>query len=277
MVGFFDECLRLFKSKIPLLIWIVLTTVAALAGPFGTYESLGMLARAGFWGVMVGLSVLTGVVVRAFVHMVLGMRGLVPGTLVISAMMAVGLPPIVFGVMQILPGVAVTPPAMVELAAFVFCVTLSVGGYRHFVSARVVAQATAGAQAGDVAPNAGQTGATDQAALGTAVQPRLMLRLAEPQRGALISISVRDHYVDVTTDRGQASLLLRLSDAVLETDGCDGAQVHRSHWVAWQAVERVDRDGQRMVLRMKGGGVVPVSRSYRAMVDARGIGITRAV
>ncbi len=53
-----------------------------------------------------------------------------------------------------------------------------------------------------------------------AVPPRLFQRIAPEAHGDLISISVRDHYVDVVTSAGQASLLMRLSDAMAEADGC---------------------------------------------------------
>ena len=46
------------------------------------------------------------------------------------------------------------------------------------------------------------------------------------------SLSMQDHFVRVTTDRGSAMVLIRFSDAVRELAGHSGAQVHRSHWVA---------------------------------------------
>ncbi|MEM6374550.1 MAG: hypothetical protein AAF727_17510, partial [Pseudomonadota bacterium] len=48
------------------------------------------------------------------------------------------------------------------------------------------------------------------------LQPRLLNRLPAEQRGALIRISVRDHYVDIVTVQGVTSLLMRFSDAMAE-------------------------------------------------------------
>lgn len=101
--------------------------------------------------------------------------------------------------------------------------------------------------------------------------PRLMSRIDCPPEAALMSISVRDHYVDVRTAAGQASVLMRLSDAIAETEGVDGAQVHRSHWVAWSAVRDVDRRGSNLVLRMVDGAEIPVSRNYREKLEERGL------
>lgn len=105
-----------------------------------------------------------------------------------------------------------------------------------------------------------------------APQPRLLDRLAPEQRGRLYWISVRDHYVDVGTSQGVSSLLLRLSDAMVETAGEEGGQVHRSHWVAWGAVTSAERQRGKMVLILSDGARIPVSKTYRAEVEARGIG-----
>jgi DNA-binding LytR/AlgR family response regulator len=83
-------------------------------------------------------------------------------------------------------------------------------------------------------------------------------------------VSVRDHYVDVLTDKGKASLLMRFSDAIAETSPEPGARVHRSYWVAWAAVAATERSGATLRLRLTDGTLVPVSRAQRATVEARG-------
>ncbi len=101
--------------------------------------------------------------------------------------------------------------------------------------------------------------------------PRLLQRIDSTLHGPLVSISVRDHYVDVRTSVGNASLLMRLSDAIAETDGVSGSQVHRSHWVAWGAVLGVDRRGGTVILRLTHGEAIPVSRNYREKLAGRGL------
>ncbi|MBD3765842.1 MAG: LytTR family transcriptional regulator, partial [Rhodobacterales bacterium] len=101
--------------------------------------------------------------------------------------------------------------------------------------------------------------------------PRLLLRLPEDRRGTLIRMAVRDHYVDVVTDRGQASVLMRFRDALAEVDGVDGLQVHRSHWVALAGVEGAQKSGDRVHVLTRDGERVPVSRAYRADLVARGL------
>ncbi|MFP5340917.1 MAG: LytTR family DNA-binding domain-containing protein, partial [Gammaproteobacteria bacterium] len=101
--------------------------------------------------------------------------------------------------------------------------------------------------------------------------PPLLERLPRAQRGRLIHIEVSDHYVDVTTDRGKGLILMRLSDAIRETAPAAGLQVHRSHWVALDAVKRGTRVGGKPVLELENGTLVPVSRTYLEAARAAGL------
>lgn len=98
---------------------------------------------------------------------------------------------------------------------------------------------------------------------------KILDRLPVDQRGALISLSVQDHYVEVSTSVGQTLVLMRLSDAIAQTEGVTGLQVHRSHWVAVSQVQASNRAGDKAVLTMRGGRDIPVSRTYiKAVRDA---------
>ena len=91
--------------------------------------------------------------------------------------------------------------------------------------------------------------------------PPLLDRLPPGKRGALVALSVEDHYSRVRTTMGEELLLLRLSDAIRETAPVDGLQVHRSHWVASDHVAGARRDGDRTYLILRDGKEVPVSRA----------------
>lgn len=101
--------------------------------------------------------------------------------------------------------------------------------------------------------------------------PPLLDRLPLPQRGRLLHLAVKDHYVDVTTDRGTTMVLIRLSDAIREAAPVPGLQVHRSHWVALGAVRRTSRQSGKPVLELETGVIVPVSRSYLAEARTAGL------
>lgn len=82
------------------------------------------------------------------------------------------------------------------------------------------------------------------------------------RRARLIAMAAEDHYLRVHTDKGEALILMRLSDAIAATDSLDGARTHRSWWVAQDAVEKVERGDGRARLILTGGLEAPVSRTY---------------
>ncbi|SIO56404.1 transcriptional regulator, LytTR family [Rhodovulum sp. ES.010] len=100
-------------------------------------------------------------------------------------------------------------------------------------------------------------------------RPALLARLPEVSRGHVIRLSSRDHYVRVVTDAGHAEILMRFADAIAELEGIDGLQVHRSHWVAADAVTGHRHADGRLFLVLRDGTEVPVSRRYRPDVEAR--------
>ncbi|MDP1630742.1 MAG: LytTR family DNA-binding domain-containing protein [Caulobacter sp.] len=100
---------------------------------------------------------------------------------------------------------------------------------------------------------------------------RFLARLPARLRGAsLHAVQAEDHYLRLHTSKGQDLILMRLSDAVAELEGLEGAQVHRSWWVARDAVEDSRRGDGRAVLTLTGGVQVPVSRAYAKALRAGG-------
>lgn len=101
--------------------------------------------------------------------------------------------------------------------------------------------------------------------------PALLERLPLDRRGPLVSISVEDHYVRVRTTKGEAMILMRLSDAIHEVGHTLGLRVHRSHWVALDQVVTATRKGDGALLRMSYGPNVPVSRANVARLRKAGL------
>jgi len=100
---------------------------------------------------------------------------------------------------------------------------------------------------------------------------RFLERLPAKLKGAaLYAVSAEDHYLRLHTSKGSDLILMRLADAIAELDGVEGAQTHRSWWVARDAVENARREGDKMVLVLKGGAEAPVSRpNIRPLREAR--------
>ncbi len=112
---------------------------------------------------------------------------------------------------------------------------------------------------------------------GAPVQPapdpadRFRERLPHGLRAArLLALEAEDHYLRVHTDRGSGLILLRMADAVTELAGLEGAQTHRSWWVARDAVVAAKRGDGRATLTMEGGLDVPVSRSFYKAINEAG-------
>lgn len=111
---------------------------------------------------------------------------------------------------------------------------------------------------------------THEAAAGQA-QARFLDRLPPKLRGArLIAVQSEDHYLRLHTDRGSDLILMRLADALAELEGLEGAQTHRSWWVARDAVRDVARGDGRATLTLDGGLSVPVSRRHARALRAAG-------
>lgn len=95
----------------------------------------------------------------------------------------------------------------------------------------------------------------------------LIARLPSDLRGSVLCLEMQDHYVRVHTGRGAALVLMRLRDAIAETAPVAGRQVHRSWWVADEAVERFERAGRAGSVRLRDGRRVPVSQRYLQDVE----------
>lgn len=87
----------------------------------------------------------------------------------------------------------------------------------------------------------------------------------------LWAISSEDHYLRVHTSLGSDLILMRLSDAEKELGSVDGLRVHRSWWVSRTGISSARRDGGKMLLELKSGEEVPVSRSYQDAVKDAGL------
>ncbi len=115
----------------------------------------------------------------------------------------------------------------------------------------------------------GQDHATHAAVPGSS-PPKFLERIPLKLRGGeLYAVQAEDHYLRLHTSRGSDLILMRLADAVAELEGIEGAQVHRSWWVAKAAVTDAKRADGRAVLTLRNGAEAPVSRSYAgALRDA---------
>jgi DNA-binding LytR/AlgR family response regulator len=104
-----------------------------------------------------------------------------------------------------------------------------------------------------------------------AAPPKFLERIPMKLRGAaLYAVEAEDHYLRIHTDRGSDLILMRLSDAVGELEGIEGAQTHRSWWVARDAIAEVERGDGRATFILRDGARAPVSRTFARTLRAEG-------
>ena len=247
MASFIGELRRAFASPVPYVAWLTVSAILALTGPFGTYGALDLPDRAVFWSVIAGASVFWGTALRVFLMNRFAGLGYGRAVAIASAVSACVLAVPIYSMILLRSGGGDyrLRPA-IELGLTILVSGLAIGGLRR------------------IAPAGGLR-------LRPPGGPRLLERIEPGLRGALIRMAARDHYLEVVTDAGKVDLLMRFSDALAELDGIDGLQVHRSHWVAAQAVSGTERAGDKLLLVTVDGARVPVSRKHRPQVMARGL------
>lgn len=88
--------------------------------------------------------------------------------------------------------------------------------------------------------------------------------------GPVLCLQMEDHYVRVHRQGGSTLELMPLQEAITRY-GKGGLQVHRSWWVAADAVVDAERDGRNWRLRLSNGLIVPVARNRIAAVRQRSL------
>jgi DNA-binding LytR/AlgR family response regulator len=244
------ELREVFTSRLSRFGLLIAIFVLAVSGPFGTFQSFNIGQRFAYWAAMVLGCYLTGVGVGSVVVEVLRPRIAERWARVITAGLITGLPvtAMVIGINSIAYQ-AIEPRGWLNIWIYATLVTLAV-----FVALTTLNERLRAPQppATAAAPMAGATPSA----------PPILERVPLPQRGNLLALIVEDHYVDIVTDRGKALVLMRLVDAMRETGSVAGLQIHRSHWVARDAVVKTYRTDGKVTLELSNGMRLPVSRGY---------------
>ena len=234
-------------------LWLAATFLVAIVGPFGTYDAMSLPRRALYWGIVAGGGLLAGMAIREQLSRRLAPRAPALDVIVHAGAVTALLGPAIWLVSLLFaPADGPAPPGLARMLALVFVVSIGIGVLRL-----VIASLTAGAAAPEPP--------TREA------EPRLLRRLPADRRGRLLRCEVSGHHTVIVTEAGQATLRLRFADAISELDEADGLRVHRSHWVAREAVHGHDNVNGRLFLTLADGARVPVSRNYRRAVEASGL------
>lgn len=93
--------------------------------------------------------------------------------------------------------------------------------------------------------------------------------ISKEKQGKLLAIQAQEHFVKVWTEAGSELIRYKFGTALLELESADGLQIHRSYWVADDAVKRFKKDGPKYVIELVNDEVIPISQSYLRQVRER--------
>ncbi|MET1416041.1 LytTR family DNA-binding domain-containing protein [Roseibium sp. HPY-6] len=256
-----------FDPERKLFLYFGITFIAIGVGPFGTYETMTLWQRAVFWSLdILGCALIVVPILHVFYFSRLA--GNIPSFprfvlgIALAALPAAGYISVLYGMVGDRLEIT-TPYPLLYVQVTIFSILLLLTEFVLWPALFGNRQEKRSATDEDVSEAAEAAPATlAHKQLEDASLP-LMSRLPHNVRqGSVVSISMQDHYAEVTLTTGKALILMRLSDAIDLLEGYPGVRVHRSHWVAQQfltAIERRDR-GYRAVL--EDGRDLPVSATY---------------
>lgn len=245
----------------------VLLTFAALiltvVGAFDTDEQIIFVPRFVYWWIMAVATYSAGILCGGLVHELLRPLDNEP--------------------LEVVGGSVTTGVAVVATALSIHTLALGWNGYSGTELAILAAEIFAVAVATHVVLwfawfRSLPSGPAHQPQEDTTVEqtdepqmPALMERLPDETLAPLVALSAEDHYVRVQTTVGEELLLMRLGDAIREAKPVPGLKVHRSHWIALDAVVSAERRSDGALLTMSHGREIPVSRRYLPNVRQAGL------
>ncbi len=249
--------------------WFILiaaTLVTAIVGPFGTYSELMLWERVIYWGVLCfgigSLMVLCiAYVLRAPTQRLSGYVPRIGIGACIAAIPGCALVFVMYQLMREAP-LELTPSRLIVLWAEVSFMGVLVA------TIEVVRGGPLDPDPDSAATAQGKAGQSAIKSEPPLTELHSKLALPDANRAEIISLSMQDHYVEVSTTRGKDLILMRLSDAVDMLGGLDGLQIHRSHWVAKSHLRSLRKSGHRAWVKVSDGRELPVSRTYRYDVEA---------
>jgi len=89
-----------------------------------------------------------------------------------------------------------------------------------------------------------------------------------PVANDVLCLQMEDHYVRIHRAHGSTIELMPMTAAITRYGRPDGLRVHRSWWVAHDAIRAVEQDGRNWRLVLNNGQIVPVARSNVMQVRA---------
>jgi LytTr DNA-binding domain len=246
--------------------------IIAFLGPFGTFEKLPILWRLGFWISAIVGGFLFHMPIYWLARFFTQSKGWPIWVAIVGSAIIAALPTTV-----LVNGIAisllnsVTTDSILTLYPMVLALSLPLQVIGHLTAFRGepdvnvpiisdVPMPISEPITPTLPPSAKQTQTTSP------FFARLPGRLGKD----LLCLQMEDHYVRAFTAIGSELILMRMADAARELENYDGLVVHRSFWVARNAVAGWTRDGKNLTLRLSNNKNIPVARDRQPRVKAAG-------
>ena len=249
------EFLRQMVDDRKVLVFVASVFLLTLLGPFDTYSELNFFRRFAYWLlIFAGVGVFMNVLFEWFLS-----RNCLPGVptpfrITLAATIA-ALPGaiLVYVVDSAFRPGNLAPSEMFRLWAQVSVLGAFILNTVHYL---------------DVGKGSGATLAAQSAP--SSAPPRIAFLERVPQELGedIVSMSMQDHYIEVTTTLGSHLILMRLTDAIREIEGIEGLQTHRSHCVAEKQQRAIGKNGIKWHAVMSDDRHVPVSQTFLKDVRA---------
>lgn len=248
---------------VELFITAAIGLVMGFLGPFGTYMMpLGW--RLAYWVVfiVIGYAVFRPISICA---VWLQDAIAIPKWTAVLIGTAIAALPMTFLVGFAMAGMRFDPALMGHrfLALYLQCAAI---GFGIYMLMQLIFRTNQGADA----PTDNMSEAPEEAGPKPAVRTVLHGRLPIGFPDSILALSVEDHYVRVHANDQNEMLLMRMRDAIPETQPIEGMQVHRGWWVARHAIAKSRRDGRNLKIILTNGLEIPVSRSYAGALKQMG-------
>lgn len=260
MLEIIKDTYRSLFSKLTLTIWAIATAGAILAGPFGTFDTMPLVSRVIFWPMVTSTSMFFGYLAYAFTRVFIRNDGSLLFS-VVAGILGTFLVASNISLLSVLISTErITSVEYLRLLGWVgfvfFSIILGRFMFHKTISSHLSKHVPEPIIVGNLKTQVGETS-----------QPRILARLPKAEHGKILRLSANDHFVHIVTEAGEHPVRMRLRDAISEMDGIEGSLVHRSHWVAHDTIHKQDKYQGKVLVILKNGDRVPVSRNYRDVLE----------
>jgi LytTr DNA-binding domain-containing protein len=243
-----------------LLLFAAMAAFLTILGPFGTYTIEPYWARAVYWFTMIFAGAFISIVISmAWVRIFKSYRNKVLSWHLLGLVLVTSIPiTILVALLGQLFSYGSFGTELLYLFFYVFTITAAISVATQFVdqSYSLKSALAAAEEKARQIHSAHSGNETTKPTKAFAFRLSPTLKMSE-----LISISSDDHYLHVIAGDGREQIRCTLAEAADELADIDGRVIHRSHWVAHTAIERVAREGTRAFVCLKDGRRLPISRN----------------